>query len=107
MLEGVSPALLAQGGAIGLLLLILVSLTGALWKGLLYTRPQVDQLLEIQNGRVKTAEEREAKTQLLADKWQETAQTVLSNKEDSLEHQRLIISLLQSVQTAQNRAHRR
>ena len=107
MLEGVSPTLIAQGGAATLLLLILAALLGALWKGIIFTRPQVDKLMEIQDGRVKVAEEREARALQVAEKWQETAQTALSNNEDSLEHQRLVISLLQSVQTAQNRAHRR
>lgn len=96
MLEGVSPALV-QGGAVALLGLVFITLLGALWKGLLYTKPQYEAMMKIQEARVKTAEDREARLQQLADRWQQAAEKAIDNNEANLEQGRTIISLLQSL----------
>lgn len=106
MLEGVSPSLVQGISAIGLLLLILVTLIGAVWKGLIYTRPQVNEILDIQKGRVEDAKEREGRWQSLAEKWQQTAQEAIANNEADLEQGKTIIALLESVKAAQRSPRR-
>lgn len=99
MLEGIPPSLVQGATVVGVLVSILSALIYAVWKGHLVTRPQIEKLMEIQEGRIKTAEEREARTQSLADKWAETAQQAIANNEANIEQGKMVISLLQAAQT--------
>lgn len=97
MLDGVSPSLIQGVSVIGILVLLLVTLIGALWKGLLYTRPQYDNMMKLQEARITDAKDREGKLQVLADTWQRAAEKAIANNEANVEQGKTIISLLQSI----------
>lgn len=97
MPEGISPALLQGLGVFATIFLIFVSLLVALWKGQLYTRPQVDEIIRMQQGRVEEAIKEKDKALLLAEKWQQAAQDAIAANDANAEQGRLIVSLLQAA----------
>lgn len=96
MLDGLSPAVV-QAGAVGVLGLVFLTLFGAIWKGLLFTRPGVEKLLEVQEKRVQEAIARENQWREAAVTWQATAQEAIGQKEDLMEQGRTMIALVSSI----------
>lgn len=97
MLEGLSPNQLIQGGAVGLLALIVVFLTISVSRGWIVPRSTMEKLYEAQEARVSKAEEREKVWQDAATKWQETAHVLSGQLDQTLEQGRTMIALLNSI----------
>lgn len=106
MIEGVSSSLIQGLSAVGLLVLILIGVLKAFQKGLIYVRPQIDELLKVHEERVKDAKEREGQWRDVAEKWQTTAQEAISNNDADLQQGKTIIALLESVRAAQRNPRR-
>lgn len=106
MLTGVTPSLIQGLTAVGLLILILISFLWALKKGLIFIKPQFDEIVRLQEARVADSKERESQWRDVADKWQTTAQVAIANNEADLEQGRTIIALLESVKAAQRSPRR-
>ncbi len=100
MLGGLSPNQLLQGGATGLLVLIVVFLVIAIARGWIVPRSTMEKLYEAQEARVAKAEERERIWQDTASKWQETAHTAAAALETNEEQGNTIIALLNSLNAA-------
>lgn len=96
MLDGLSPAVV-QGGAVVTLGLVFLTLFGAIWKGLLFTKPGVEKMLELQEKRVQEAIAREKEWRDVATAWQATAQEAIGQKEDLMEQGRTVIALINSI----------
>lgn len=97
MLEGLSPNQLIQGGAVGLLALIVVFLVVAVARGWIVPKSTMEKLYEAQEARVAKAEERELVWQETASKWQEAAHTAASALEANTEQSQTMITLLNSI----------
>lgn len=100
MPEGiVSPNSLIEGGATGLLALILVFLLFAWAKGwiVIMSRSTFDKFQEVQDARIKAAEERESRWQEAAGKWQEAAAVLSNSQEDFLEQGQTMNALLSAL----------
>lgn len=106
MIEGVSVSLVQGLSAVGLLVLILILVLMAFKKGLLFIKPQFDEIVRLQEARVVDAKERETQWRTVAEKWQETANEAIKNNEADLEQGRTIIALLESVRAAQRNPRR-
>lgn len=78
-------------GVFAIVLMILVTLLVALRKGELYTRPQVDEITKMQQGRVEDA-------QKAADEWRQVAKDAIAANEANLEQGRLIVAMLQAAE---------
>lgn len=83
-------------GVFAIVLAIFVSLLVALRKGELYTRPQVDEIIKMQQGRVDDA-------QKAADTWQKVANDAIAANEANLEQGRLIVAMLEAAQRERER----
>lgn len=83
-------------GVFAIVLAIFVSLLVALRKGELYTRPQVDEIVKMQQGRVED-------TQRAADEWKQVAKDAIAANEANLEQGRLIVAMLQAAQSERER----
>lgn len=99
MLEGLTPNQLLQGGAAGLLALIIVFLTVAISRGWLIPRSVVKQIYEAQEARVLKAEERETLAQEANGKLTEAVQLLSEGIHDNNEQGRTMIALLQALST--------
>lgn len=97
MIAGLSPNQLIQGGAAGLLALIVVFLSISISRGWIVPKSTMDKLYEAQEVRVAKAEEREKVWQDAATKWQETAHVVSHQLDETLEQGRTMIALLNSI----------
>lgn len=98
-----SPRSLLEGGATGLLALILIFFLFAWAKGwiVVMSRSTFEEFKGVQNDRIKAAEDREARWQEAAGKWQEAASVLTENQEDFLEQGRTMNALLTTLTTPQ------
>lgn len=101
MLEGIPASVFLQGGAFGLLLLLLTLLFLGLKNGTLLTKISLDKLESSAEARVKKAEEREETWRQSAENWRATAHLATQQVNDMAEQSRTIIDLLNSIRDAQ------
>lgn len=102
MLEGIPASVYLQGGAFGLLLLLVTLLFLALKNGILIPKISLDKIEAAAEARAKRAEEREDIWRQSADNWRETAHLATQQASDMTEQSRIIIELLNSIRDAQS-----
>lgn len=102
MLEGLSPNQLLQGGATGLLALVVVFLTISIARGWMVPRIIVKQLYDAQEARVLKAEEREKITLEANGKLTDVVQVLSEQIHDNNEQGRTIIALLGALSTSRH-----
>jgi hypothetical protein len=78
-------------GVFAIVLMLLVTILVALYKGHLYTRPQVEEIIKMQQGRVEDA-------QKVADRWQQAADSAIAANDANLEQAKLIVAMLQTAE---------
>lgn len=78
-------------GVFAIVLMLMVTILVALYKGQLYTRPQVEEIIKMQQGRVDDA-------QKAAERWQQVAGDAIAANEANLEQGRLIVAMLQAAE---------
>lgn len=103
MLWGLTPSQLMQGGAAGLLGMMIVFLVYAGAKGWFIPQSTLKEIKDVQEARITKAEQREQVWQEAAAKWQEAVNVLAENQRISLENDKTILALLTAIADRSNR----